>query len=286
MSPTPGLADSRESRRRCPISAYLGCPDLGRGRSLGSQASRSCWAGHRFWSRTADVEGLSGCLERGLPGLLVGQVTIDSDAEPNRALMAQRTPTALTIIPVRRLIGLLGLVGGIALTQADAARSIEVERLDSEAIPHAVDRSGDDRSGHDRSGIGVAAGAGSAGRATIRVEAASRSPEEKRGELRKVRRPQQFALFEVGLPMEFRARLGGLYTYAPFLVDVLAYDRLNRLGPAVHTGHFFESRLSIGRAFKPGIELEVAWSSQSLVSMSSGPSFDRQTVGAFIRIRH
>ena len=96
-------------------------------------------------------------------------------------------------------------------------------------------------------------------------------------------RAPRFSLFDVSLPLAFRARLGGVYTYTPFLVDALAYDRRNRLGPAVRTHHFFESRFSIGRAVRPGIELELAWSSQSAVSVSHGPSFDRQIVGAFLR---
>lgn len=99
-------------------------------------------------------------------------------------------------------------------------------------------------------------------------------------------RAPRFSLFDVSLPLSFRARLGGVYTYTPFLVDALAYDRRNRLGPAVRTHHFFESRFSIGRPVRPGVEFELAWSSQSAVSISNGPSFDRQIVGAFVRFEH
>lgn len=95
-----------------------------------------------------------------------------------------------------------------------------------------------------------------------------------------------FAVFDVELPMAFRARLAGLYTYTPFLVDAMAYDRQTRLGPAVRSNHFFETRLAIARPVRRGLELEVAWSSQSLVSMTANPVFDRQTVGAFIRFTH
>ena len=92
------------------------------------------------------------------------------------------------------------------------------------------------------------------------------------------------SIIDVGLPLEFRARIAGLYTRNHYVVDALAFDPLQRPGPAIRSHSLLESRVSIVRPLWDGIELEVAWAMQSSISVT--PSVDRQIFGAFIRFVH
>ena len=94
------------------------------------------------------------------------------------------------------------------------------------------------------------------------------------------------SIVDVGLPLDFRARIAGLYTRNLHAVDGLAFDPLSRVGPAIRRYSLLESRVSIARRVWDGVELEVAWALQSPLSMSATPSMGRQTFGAFIRFVH
>jgi hypothetical protein len=99
------------------------------------------------------------------------------------------------------------------------------------------------------------------------------------------RRPG-LSILDIGLPLDFRARIAGLYTRSLHAVDGLAFDPLRRVGPAIRRYSLLESRVSIARRVWDGVELEVAWALQSPLSMSATPSMGRQTFGAFIRFVH
>jgi hypothetical protein len=91
------------------------------------------------------------------------------------------------------------------------------------------------------------------------------------------------AILDIDLPLEFRARLGGLYSRTRHVIDALAYNRWLSPGPAVQRDSLIESRASVGREIWDGVELEVAWVTQNSLSFHSVSAPDRQTVGAFIR---
>jgi hypothetical protein len=88
------------------------------------------------------------------------------------------------------------------------------------------------------------------------------------------------------LPGKFRARVGGIYTRTRHAIDALAYNRWLSPGPAIQRESLIESRVSIGRELWSGVEVEVAWATQTPLSFASAPSPDRQTVGAFVRLTH
>ncbi len=94
------------------------------------------------------------------------------------------------------------------------------------------------------------------------------------------------SLVDIELPLDFRARLTGSYGWTRNAIDALAFDRFSRPGPAVRLDSVVGSRFAIGRPLFDRVELEVAWDTRSVLSFSAGPELDRQTVGAFIRIRH
>jgi len=92
------------------------------------------------------------------------------------------------------------------------------------------------------------------------------------------------SLVDIDLPLEFTARVGGLFTRYRHAIDGLAYNRWLSPGPAIQRDSLIESRISIGRKIWRGVELEVAWAMQSPFSLRSLSMPDRQTIGAFIRL--
>jgi hypothetical protein len=92
------------------------------------------------------------------------------------------------------------------------------------------------------------------------------------------------SLVDVDLPLEFKARVGGLFTRYRHAIDGLAYHRWLSPGPAIQRDSLIESRISIGRKIWRGVELEVAWATQSPFSLRSLSMPERQTIGAFIRL--
>lgn len=90
-------------------------------------------------------------------------------------------------------------------------------------------------------------------------------------------------LLHFELPYALKARIDGLYSRTRYAIDALAYNRWLSPGPAVQRDSLLESRVSISREIWDGVEIEVAWATQSPFSVRSIPSPDRQTVGAFIR---
>jgi len=89
---------------------------------------------------------------------------------------------------------------------------------------------------------------------------------------------------DVDLPFKFTARAGGLFTRYRYAIDGLAYNRWLSPGPAIQRYSLIESRISIGRKIWRGVELEVAWATQSPFSLRSLSMPNRQTIGAFIRL--
>lgn len=100
------------------------------------------------------------------------------------------------------------------------------------------------------------------------------------------RRGIGLSLLTVDLPFDLEARVGGLYTRSRYAIDALAYDRWLDPGPAVQRDSLIESRVSVGREVFSGIELEVAWGTQTPLSFRSLSGPDRQTVGAYFRFAH
>lgn len=95
-----------------------------------------------------------------------------------------------------------------------------------------------------------------------------------------------FSLVDFDLPLDFQARVGGLYTRYRHGIDALAYNRRMSPGPAVQRDSLIESRISIGREVVSGVEVEVAWAAQTPISFRSMSTPDQQTLGAYIRFRH
>jgi len=91
---------------------------------------------------------------------------------------------------------------------------------------------------------------------------------------------------DLELPLDFVARMGGLYTRYRYAIDAMAYNRHLSPGPAIQRDSLIESRISLGRRIADGIELEVAWATQSEFSFTSMPGTPRQIVGAFVRFTH
>ncbi|MBW1884456.1 MAG: hypothetical protein JRJ58_13055 [Deltaproteobacteria bacterium] len=94
------------------------------------------------------------------------------------------------------------------------------------------------------------------------------------------------SVVDVRLPLDFRARIAGLYTRNHYAIDALAFDPKLRPGPAIRRHSLLESRVSIVRTLWDGVEFQVVWAMQSPLSISASPSVDRQTFGAFIRFVH
>jgi hypothetical protein len=93
-------------------------------------------------------------------------------------------------------------------------------------------------------------------------------------------------VFEVELPFDLAARFDGLYSRTRYAIDRMAFDHWLEPGPSIQRDSLIESRFSVGRELWTGVQLELAWATQTPFSFSSTPAPDRQTVGAFIRFSH
>jgi hypothetical protein len=96
------------------------------------------------------------------------------------------------------------------------------------------------------------------------------------------RRPTGIAY--VDLPLRWRARFDAAYTNNFYPSDGLARPYAAAVGPSLDRNHSLESRIAIARPLTDRIELELAWGARSRLGSADLLDFDRQTVGAVIRI--
>lgn len=95
-------------------------------------------------------------------------------------------------------------------------------------------------------------------------------------------RPRGIAFID--LPGRLRARFDATYTTNLYSSDDLAEPFLSTSGPELRDAHSLESRVSLSRPVGRFVELEIAWGGRSRIERVDLLDFDRQTVGAMIRI--
>jgi len=91
-------------------------------------------------------------------------------------------------------------------------------------------------------------------------------------------------LAHIDLPMGIRARFDAVYSRHLYSSDVLAQPFLRGFGPEIQGDRTLKSRIALTRPIVPGIELEIAWETRNSLAVSDPMGFERQTIGAHIRI--
>ena len=96
------------------------------------------------------------------------------------------------------------------------------------------------------------------------------------------RRAKGIAFFD--LPLQIRAHFDTTYTYHFYQSDELAMPFLDPAGPRIREVMSLESRLTLARSLTDHIEVGIVWGARSPISQIDLFDFERQTVGAMIRI--
>ncbi len=87
------------------------------------------------------------------------------------------------------------------------------------------------------------------------------------------------------LPMRLRARFGTSYTDPIFVSDPLAEPYAAGVGPDIGNDDAFGSRIAlITHSISDKIEIGIVWGTQNPLTKFNFFDFERQTVGALIRI--
>jgi hypothetical protein len=86
------------------------------------------------------------------------------------------------------------------------------------------------------------------------------------------------------LPMELRARFESNYTDARYVSDRLARPYVTAGGPNLQNDHSLVSQVALTRVISDNIEIEIVWSTRSRLTNINLFDFDRQTIGAVIRL--
>jgi hypothetical protein len=84
--------------------------------------------------------------------------------------------------------------------------------------------------------------------------------------------------------MRFRARFEASYTDELYVSDELAGPCLSNVGPSIRNDHSLESRVALIRSVSDRIEVGIVWGARRPLMNLNLLDFERQTVGAIIRI--
>jgi hypothetical protein len=88
----------------------------------------------------------------------------------------------------------------------------------------------------------------------------------------------------IELPFGVRARFNANYTRHLYPSDRLASSFVAHSGPGLLKERSLESRIALSRSLTDNIEVEIAWGARNRVGSNDTMSFQRQTIGALIRI--
>ncbi len=86
------------------------------------------------------------------------------------------------------------------------------------------------------------------------------------------------------LPMQLRARFDVTYWNDFYASDALARPYVSATGPRIERNQSLESRVALTRAFSDRVEIGIVFGTRSPVGQLDLLDFERQTVGAMIRI--
>ncbi len=89
----------------------------------------------------------------------------------------------------------------------------------------------------------------------------------------------------IELPLGFRARFDATATRNLYHSEDLAESFIAG-GPQLRYRRSLESRISLSRALAQNVEFEIAWGARSPIENVDLLNFQRQTVGALLRIVH
>ena len=89
----------------------------------------------------------------------------------------------------------------------------------------------------------------------------------------------------IELPMGFRARFEATTTRNLYHSEDLAESFITG-GPQLRYRSSLESRVSLSRALGQNVEFEIAWGARSPIENVDLLDFERQTVGALLRVVH
>ena len=95
-------------------------------------------------------------------------------------------------------------------------------------------------------------------------------------------RASRFAYID--LPMRIRARFDTIYTDDLYASDKLAKPYTSSVGPGIRNDHSLESRVALVRLVSDRIEVGVVWGSRRPLMDLNPLDFERQTIGAMIRL--
>ncbi|MFK7898452.1 MAG: hypothetical protein AB8G23_21645 [Myxococcota bacterium] len=114
-----------------------------------------------------------------------------------------------------------------------------------------------------------------------RIAAVAPAPEEKAKPIEW----RSTGIVHLELPLGFRARFDAIATRNLYHSEDLAEAFITG-GPQLRYRRSLESRISVSRALAQNVEFEVAWGARSPIENVDLLNFERQTVGALIRIVH
>jgi hypothetical protein len=96
------------------------------------------------------------------------------------------------------------------------------------------------------------------------------------------RRPQGLAF--VDLPMRMRARFDASYMNDLYASEVLARPFVGTVGPNIQGSESLASQFALTRSLSKTVEVGIVWGARSRIGRINLFDFERQTVGAMIRI--
>ena len=88
----------------------------------------------------------------------------------------------------------------------------------------------------------------------------------------------------IDLPMRVRVRFEASYTDALYVSDELASPYVSDVGPSVWNDHSLESRVALIRSISDRIEVGIIWGARRPLMNLNLLDFERQSIGAMIRI--
>ena len=88
----------------------------------------------------------------------------------------------------------------------------------------------------------------------------------------------------IDLPLRIRARFDATYTDELYVSDELAGPYLSSVGPGIRNDHSLESRVALVRLVSDRIEVGIVWGSRRPMMNLNLLDFERQTIGAMIRL--
>ena len=86
------------------------------------------------------------------------------------------------------------------------------------------------------------------------------------------------------LPMDLRAHFEATYSDEFYISDELARPYVGAVGPRIRNDHSLESTVALMRSISDRIEIGIVWGARRPLMNLNLLDFERQTVGAMIRL--